>query len=138
MAKTEKKVIEKIIPSLQFAVLCDGIVGPDQRGKVSFIGVFDKFLKPGVIPNFALAIGWKNGKGNFKFKVKLLDPELNQLFETHEMDVILKYETDAGRAFLNIGGMNFSKAGVYWIEILLDNETVQSIPIPVEEGKQLH
>jgi hypothetical protein len=27
-----------------------------------------------------------------------------------------------------------AKAGAYWGEVLLDNETVQSIPLPVEKG----
>jgi len=49
---------------------------PEQRGKVSFVGVFDKFLRPGVIPHFSVAIGWKNGKGEHKFKMKLLDSGL--------------------------------------------------------------
>lgn len=137
MDKKEKKIPEeKVVPILQFAVLCDGIAGPDQRGKVSFIGVFDKFLKPGIVPNFILALGWKNGKGHFKAQVKLLDPDLNQIFITPELDLIHKHETDAGRTFLNIAGMDFKKPGVYWVEILLNTETILSIPLPVEEVNQ--
>lgn len=135
MKNGEKKHLEeKITPSLQFAVLCDGVTAPDIRGKVSFIGVFDKFLRPGIIPNFTLAIGWKNGKGEYTSKVRLLNQDLRQIFETPEMKFILKDETESGRAIINFGQMSFPVPGVYWIEILLDNETAQSIPLPVLEG----
>ena len=123
MKGNAKKVKDEIVkPTLQYLVLCDAVSMPDQRGKVSFIGVFDKFLRLGIIPHFAIAVGWKNGKGNFKFNIKLLDPELNLLFETPEMELPLTHETQAAPAYLSIDGMNFAKPGVYWIEVLLDNE----------------
>lgn len=134
MTKKKEKKIELISPTLQFIVLCDGVSMPDQRGKVSFIGVFDKFLRPGVIPHFSIAIGWKNGRGDYKFKMRLLDPDLKQLLETPDMELHLKHETESARADLNIDGMNFSRAGVYWVEIILNGETVQSLPLPVEAG----
>lgn len=131
---TNKKTTPAINPSLQFLVLCDGVSQPDQRGKVSFIGVFDKFLRTGVIPHFVVAMSWKNGKGSHKFKLKLLDPDLNQIFITPDMNMQLKHETESARAFLSVDGMNFSKPGVYWIEVLLNDETVQSVPLPVEKN----
>ena len=70
MKGNAKKVKDEIVkPTLQYLVLCDAVSMPDQRGKVSFIGVFDKFLRLGIIPHFAIAVGWKNGKGNFKFNI---------------------------------------------------------------------
>lgn len=131
---TSGKKIEKVNPSLQFIILCDGVSMPDQRGKVSFIGVFDKFLRPGTIPHFAIVLGWKNGKGDHKFKMRLLDPDLKQLLETPDMELHLKHETESARADLNIDGMNFSKPGVYWVEVVLNDETIQSLPLPVEAG----
>lgn len=135
MAKKDKKRTESVIPILQFVILCDMVSPPDQRGKVSFIGVFDKFLRPGVIPHFSVAVGWKNGKGEHKFKMRVLDPDLKQMVEIPEMQLHLKHETESARADLNIDGMNLAKAGVYWIEIVLNEETIQSIPLPVEAGK---
>lgn len=133
MKKQKDKIdTNQVKPSLQFIIPCDGVSAPDPRGKVSFIGVFDKFLRPGIIPHFTIAVGWKNGKGDYKFKLRLLDLELKQLLETPDMELHLKHETDSARVDLNIEGMNFAKPGVYWIEILLDNETVQSLPLPVE------
>lgn len=129
-----KSVTEQIKPSLQFIILCDGVSAPDQRGKVSFIGVFDRFLRPGIIPHFTIAIGWKNGLGDYKFKLRLLDLDLKQMLETPDMELHLKHETAPARIDLNIEGMNFAKPGVYWVEILLDGETVQSLPLPVDIG----
>lgn len=127
-----KEEIQK--PMLQFAVLCDG-VAPVEKGKVAFVGVFDNFVKPTVVPHFALALGWKGGKGKFKHKVKFLDPDLNQMFETPEMEFELKHETSGARNVVNFDGMHFPKAGVYWIEILLERETIMSIPLPVMKGE---
>lgn len=132
--KTQPVKSEQINPSLQFIVLCDAVSTPDQRGKVSFIGIFDKFMRTGIIPHFTIAICWKNGRGDHKFKLRLLDPELNKVFETPEMKLHLKHETDSARADLNIDGMNFVKPGVFWVEVILNDETVQSVPLPVESG----
>ena len=88
MKGNAKKVKDEIVkPTLQYLVLCDAVSMPDQRGKVSFIGVFDKFLRLGIIPHFAIAVGWKNGKGNFSHCIQ--DPEKActgyvQEFKTHE------------------------------------------------------
>lgn len=136
MKSKEKPTRSEIVkPSLQFLVLCDAVSTQDQRGKVSFIGVFDKFLRTGIIPHFAITTGWKNGKGDFKFKIRLLDPNLKQIFETPEMEFHLKHETEAARADLNIDGMKFANPGVYWIEVVLDNETIQSVPLSVEDAR---
>lgn len=124
---------EKIKPVLQFAVLCDGITAPDQRGKVSFIGIFDKFIRPGIIPHFSLALGWKNGKGTFNHKVRLLNPDLKQLLESPDLPIELKHETQSARNVIDFNGMDFSKPGVYWVEILLEGETIMSIPLPVDK-----
>lgn len=128
---------EKITPNLQYAILCDGVTPPDQRGKVSFIGVFDKFLRSGVVPNFTLVIGWKNGKGTHTSKIRFLNPDLQEILQTPEISFTLKDETEPSKAILNLGQMNFSVPGVYWIEILMNDETIQSIPLPVEDGNGL-
>ncbi|KKS12570.1 MAG: hypothetical protein UU67_C0049G0014 [Candidatus Daviesbacteria bacterium GW2011_GWB1_41_5] len=134
MKKNKDKITNSTIPQLQFAVLCDGVTALDQRGKISFVGVFDKFLRPGIIPHFSLVIGWKNGRGMFNQRVKFLDPDLKQILETPDMPIELKHETDGTRSILNIDGMNFTSPGVYWIEILLEKETVLSIPFAVEKS----
>lgn len=134
MSTKKVETEERINPILQFAVLCDGVTEPDQRGKVSFIGIFDKFLRPGVIPHFALALGWKNGKGVFNHRIRLLDPDLKKILESPDMKFQLTHETQAARSVINLDGMNFSKPGVYWIEILLEQEAVLSIPLPVDAG----
>lgn len=134
---TEKPVTnEQIRPQLQFAVFCDGVTPPDQRGKVSFIGIFDKFLRPGIIPHFTLCLGWKNGKGHFVQSFRILDPNLKELLKSPDLPVDVKHETDSVRNVINIDGINFPTPGVYWIEILLEGETVTSIPLAVENPVQ--
>jgi len=131
----QKQASSVVLPQLQFAVLCDGATAPDQRGKISLVGIFDRFLRIGIIPHFSLVLGWKNGKGKFSRKVRFLDPDLKQIFETPEMEIKLEHETSGAREILNIDGINLQKTGVYWIEIILEKETVLSIPIAAGEEK---
>lgn len=134
MAK-EKKTDQTVNPILQFAVLCDGVTAPDQRGKVAFVGVFDNFLRPTLVPHFTLALGWKGGKGKFTHKIRFLDPDLTQMFESPKMEFELKHESQGARSIINFDGLSFSKPGVYWIEIFLGDNSIMSIPLPVlEEG----
>lgn len=131
----EKKHDEKqISPVLQYLVLCDNVL-PDKNNKISLVGIFDRFLQPTVIPHFCIAMRWKKGVGSHKFCVKLLDPDLKEIFTTPNIDLTLRHETDSASVVLNIDGMNFNRSGVYWVEVFLNNETIQSIPIPVDEKK---
>jgi len=134
--KKANKTSKKIAPILQFAVLCDGVTKSDKRGKIAFIGVFDNFLRPTVIPHFALALGWKGGKGKFVHKVRFLNPELKEMLQSPEMEFVLKHETQGARNVVNFEGMNFPSPGVYWVEIILDGKNVMSIPLPVLKEEQ--
>ena len=134
MKKNDVQTNDTTRPQLLFAVLCDGVTAPDQRGKISFVGVFDKLLRAGIIPHFSLAIGWKNGRGKFNQRVKILDPDLKLMFETPDMPIVVNHEAEGANSILNIDGMNFTVPGVYWIEILLEKETTLSIPLAVGEN----
>lgn len=128
------KIEKHLAPSLQFSILCDGVAKPDQRGKLSVIGIFDEVLMPAIVPHFSLVLCWKKGIGKFKSQVKILDPKLKVMVSTPKVEVVLNHETQPGNQIFNFEGVNFAKAGVYWIEVVLDGETVQSIPVPVRKN----
>lgn len=133
MNKEENKTERPII---QFSVLCDGIATPQEiNNKPVFIGVFSRLLKPMTIPQFFIANRWISGVGEHSQIIKILDPELKEIAKTASQKFNLgsKVESaDLVNAFVNL---NFSKAGVYWVKVELDDKIAISYPLPVFEGK---
>ncbi len=133
---TQQEITEKSKPILQFSVLCDGIA-QGQGGKPVFIGVFSNFVRTGIIAQFFIVNRWVYGKGTFKQKIVIEDPDLQKtIAEIPDQEFVLKEETggaDIVNGFVNV---NFEKSGVYWVEILLDNELVMSYPLPVYEQQK--
>jgi len=133
MNKEENKTERPII---QFSVLCDGVATPQEiNNKPVFIGVFSRLLKPMTIPQFFIANRWISGVGEHSQTIKILDPELKEIAKTQPQKFNLGSKVDSVdllNAFVNL---NFSKAGVYWIKIELDDKIAMSYPLPVFEGK---
>lgn len=127
IAKTETSK-----PILQFSVLCDGVA--NQGNKPVFIGVFSNFVRTGVIAQFFIANRWIYGKGTFKQKTTIKDPDLKKVVaEIPDQEFILKEEINGADIVNGFVNVNFEKPGVYWVEISLDGELVMSYPIPVFE-----
>lgn len=130
---TQQTTPEKSKPILQFSVLCDG-VARGQGNKPVFIGVFSNFVRTGLIPQFFIVNRWVYGKGTFKQKVVIKDPDLMKaIAEIPEQEFILQNETNRADLVLGFVNVNFEKGGVYWVEITLDGELVMSYPLPVYE-----
>jgi len=133
MIKEENKTERPII---QFSVLCDGIATPQEiNNKPVFIGIFNRLLKPMTIPQFFIANRWISGIGEHSQTIKILDPELKEIAKTEPQKFNLGSKVESAdllNAFVNL---NFSKAGVYWIKVELDDKIAMSYPLPVFEGK---
>ena len=133
---TQPAAEEKSKPILQFSVLCDG-VAKGQGGKPVFIGIFDNFVRTGVIPQFFIANRWIYGKGKFNQKIEIKNPELNKnIAEVANQEFILQSETSPANIISGLVNVNFEKAGVYWVQISLDDELVMSYPLPVYEQQK--
>lgn len=127
---TELKKIEE--PILQYIILCDA-VAKDQSGKPVYIGAFDRLNRPTVLPQFVVALKWICGLGSHIFKLKILDPELNDLQVIGDFPIQFQSKTDSFQDHIPIINFNFNKVGVYWIEIILNNNSYLSIPLPVHQ-----
>lgn len=133
MSKEENK-IER--PILQFSVLCDGIATPQEIGnKPVFIGVFNSLLRPMTVPQFFIANRWINGTGEHIQAIKILDPDLKELAKTENQKFVLASKVNSADLFSAFVNLNFSKAGVYWIKVELDDKLAMSYPFPVFDKK---
>jgi len=129
----KRKNDKKSKPILQFSVLCDG-VAQGQGGKPVFIGVFENFVRTGVIPQFFIVNRWIYGEGKFIQRLTIKDPDLKKsVAEVTDQEFILQNETSPANIVNGFVNVNFEKSGVYWVEVSLDDELVMSFPLPVFE-----
>lgn len=127
---------EKSKPVLQFSVLCDGVAN-GQGGKPVFIGIFDNFVRTGIIPQFFIVNRWIYGMGKFKQKIAIKNPDLNSnVVEVADQEFVLQNETSPANIVSGLVNVNFEKVGVYWVEISLDDELVMSYPLPVYDQQK--
>jgi len=122
---------ERVDPTLQFFILCDNIASAGS--KPVFVGVFDQILRPGPIPQFVIAMRWVNGLGKHKVRIRVLNPELEEV-EKFEGDVELHHRAAQATAVFGVVNFVFAIPGVFWFEILLNDQLVSSIPLPVQKG----
>ena len=133
----QKNIGEVNTPILQFCILCDNVTNPP-GGKPVFSGVFHTITRPLTLPQFFIALRWINGLGEHTTTVKILDPDLKELFKSPNISFKLSHRVSGSDHILQFANFKFLKAGVYWIEILLDKETHSAFPIPVyEEVKEI-
>lgn len=133
MSKEENN-IER--PILQFSVLCDGIATPQEMGnKPVFIGIFNSLLRPMTLPQFFIANRWINGTGEHTQIIKILDPDLKEITKNNSQKFNLLSKVNAADLFSAFVNLNFSKSGVYWIKVELDDKLAISYPLPVFENK---
>ena len=132
---TQPAAEEKSKPILQFSVLCDGVA--KQGNKPVFIGVFSNFVRTGVIAQFFIANRWIYGKGTFKQKTVIKNPDLKKtIAEIPDQEFILKEEINGADIVNGFVNTNFEKPGVYWVEIYLDDKLAMSYLLPVYEQQK--
>lgn len=122
---------------LQYFILCDNVTNP-HGGKPVFSGVFNTITRPITLPQFFIALRWINGLGEHTMTVKILDPDLKELFKSPNVSFKLSHRVSGSDQIFQFANFKFLKPGVYWIEILLDKETHSAFPLPVyEEVKEM-
>jgi hypothetical protein len=132
---SQPETTEKNKPILQFSVLCDGVA--KQGNKPVFIGVFSNFVRTGVIAQFFIANRWIYGKGTFKQKIAIKDPDLQKtVAEIPDQEFVLKEEINDANIVNGFVNVNFEKPGVYWVEVSIDDELIMSYPLPVYEQQK--
>jgi len=131
-------VLKKAKPSLVHTILCDD-VRQELGGKFSLMGLFETISAgafPAVHPRFAIMNEWSGGQGEFTAKIRLLGPDRKTVLSESEATFALFNENQHHRDISLRFNTAFPSPGTYWIEMLLDNEQIAVLPLPVQQVSQ--
>lgn len=123
----------RILPDLQCSLLCEE-VRQEINGNFMLIGVLG-FIQVPQLPVTALKLSlfnrWAAGVGAFTESVRLIAPDQSTVLRNSQVKFGLK---DAGHNATNVtvfGQVKFETAGVYYVEVLVDDVMKLRYPLPV-------
>jgi len=123
----------RILPDLQCSLLCEDI-RQETTGNFILLGVLN-FVRVPQLPVTAFKIcvfnRWTAGFGQFTENVRLLAPDQTTVIRKGEVKFALQ---DANQTATNVtvfGQIEFAVAGVYHIEVLVDDVMKLRFPLPI-------
>ena len=123
----------RILPDLQCSLLCEEI-RQEANGNFFLIGVIN-FIRVPKLPVVALRLcvfnRWTAGVGQFIQSVRVLGPDQVTVLGKNELKFALQ---DAGVSATNVTAfqqVEFKTAGIYYIEVLVDDVMKLRYPVPV-------
>ena len=125
------------LPSLQFSVpyLSEG---EDERIR-SFVGIFYELPFPDFpTPKFSffVANGWCNGKGKYRQKMRILNPDRRTaIIETPDQEFDLKETTTPFMAVNYFAEMVLQQPGTYWFQTFLNGKLVLEYPLVARKAE---
>ena len=129
---------EKIIPDLQAVLVCEDVRQEMNPASQTLVGVVNCLQAP-QFPITALKlflwVRWCAGRGQFKQKGRILATD--ELTPLREAEVVFQL-ADEKVSVTNVTlfpGVQFDRAGIYWIEVHLDDEMKIHFPFPVVQIK---
>jgi len=128
---------QSMIPDLQSSLLCDD-VRQERNGKFILIGLFDVLnfpAFPAVFPRLCVVNRWCCGEGVFQQRSRVVNPDGTTLVDGKNVRVRLASNEATATSvefFLNI---RFAAEGVYWVEILLEEDLRLRYPLRARRAK---
>ena len=126
--------------NVQVAVLCDAAT--DDNGKMNLLGAFDTIYAqqlPAVHPQCAVALRVTfaaDDEGQRKLKLNFINADGRAIMPAIEVPVAVALPDDAHfltRNFIvNIQQLKFAEAGLYSVDVRLDDKSQASIPLLVK------
>ncbi|MEW6159047.1 MAG: hypothetical protein AB1813_16605 [Verrucomicrobiota bacterium] len=123
----------RILPDLQCSLLCEE-VRQESNGNFFLVGILGYIQVPQVpVTAFKLCLfnRWTAGLGQFNESVRLVAPDQTTVVRQSSVKFNLQ---DASHHATNVtifGQVKFETAGVYFIEILVDDVMKLRFPLPV-------
>jgi len=123
----------RILPDLQCALLCED-VRPEANGNFIIIGVIGVVRVPQVpVTAFKLCVfnRWTAGFGQFTENVRLIAPDQTTVLRKGQVKFALQDPSHHATNVTVFPQVEFSGAGVYFIEVLVDDVMKVRFPLPV-------
>ncbi|HEY3931687.1 MAG TPA: hypothetical protein VGM58_04890 [Verrucomicrobiae bacterium] len=126
--------------NIQVATLCDAAT--DDNGKLNLLGAFDTIFAaqlPAMHPqcSVALRVTFMSGdEGERKLKLNFVNADGKSIMPPIEIPVAIALPEDAHfltRNFIvNIQGLKFPEAGLYSVDVRLDDKSQAGIPLQIK------
>jgi hypothetical protein len=126
--------------NIQVAVLCDAAT--DDNGKLNLLGAFDTIYAPELPATHpqcavALRVTFMSGdEGERKLKLNFVNADGHGIMPPIEVPVAVALPDDSHfltRNFIvNIQGLKFAEAGLYSVDVRLDDKSQGNIPLSVK------
>jgi hypothetical protein len=123
----------RILPDLQASLMCEEI-RQEANGNLMLIGVLQVIRVPSLpvgAPRLFVYNRWTSGVGQFTETTRLVAPDQTTVLRTQNAKFGLQ---DAGQSAINVtlfGNVEFATAGIYYIEVLIDDVMKIRAPLPV-------
>ncbi|MGZ4961271.1 MAG: DUF6941 family protein [Limisphaerales bacterium] len=125
--------------TIQVAVLCDAAT--DYNGKLNLLGTFDTILAgqfPVLHPQCAVALRImfdRMEEGHHDLKLKFVDEDGQLIMQNMDIPIDVSFPGDAtflSRNFIiNFQPLKLEQAGLYSVDVSIDNRPLTSIPLAV-------
>lgn len=128
----------RILPDLQCSLLCED-VKQESNGNFILIGIIGLVRVPQLpITAFKLCVfdRWVAGIGQFTEVVRLIAPDGNTVLRQNSVKFQLADPVQAMTTVSVMANVEFKEAGVYTIEVLVDDVMKLRFPIPVVLAQQ--
>lgn len=123
----------RILPDLQCSLLCEDI-RQETTGNFILLGVMN-FVRVPQLPVTAFKIcvfnRWTAGVGQFTESVRLLAPDQMTVLRKGEVKFGLQEAAHTATNVTVLGQVEFTAAGVYYVEVLVDDVMKLRYPLPV-------
>ena len=120
-------------PDLQSSLICDD-VRQEVNGKFMLIGLFDSITVgklPEVIPRICIVNRWCCGQGEFMQRSRIVHASGEVAIEGRNVPVKLQVSESTVSSIEFFMNVRFASDGVYWVEVLLNDDLRLRYPIRV-------
>ncbi|MGA4645651.1 DUF6941 family protein [Limisphaera sp. 4302-co] len=123
----------RILPDLQCSLLCED-VRQEVTGSFILVGVLN-FIRVPQLPVVALKLAvfnrWTAGVGQFIESTRLVAPDQTTVLRKGEVRFALQDPNHHATNVTLFGQVEFKTAGVYYVEVLVDEVMKLRYPVPV-------
>ena len=128
----------RILPDLQCSLVCED-VRQEANGSLIMIGIMAVLPVPQVpitAGRLVLLNRWCSGKGQFTEAVRLLAPDQTTVLRKRDSQFAVQDIYVSTTTVTVFGQVEFKTAGVYFIEVLVDDVMKIRYPLPVLLAQQ--